>query len=293
MNALGTGMLLVSGSLLTHQFESMIVRHYGKKYANGGIFFNAMICLFAVVYFLFTDKGGLQFPQTIWIYGLINSATYAIGFYAGYMAFKTGSFGLTRLFTSFGVIISTLYGILFLKEPTTAYTYIALVLILLSLFLMNYQKNDDSPKQEISLKWIIYVTLTVLSNAAIAILGKAQHAQLGDAYTNEFLIITYIGASVALLLFSVMLERQAFGSHLLPTFLLGAGAGIFNAISNFFTLITYNYLPISFISPVKTGVGMVLGFVLSMGLYKEKFSRRQFVAIGIGIIAVIIMSLKF
>ena len=58
-----------------------------------------------------------------------------------YAALKVGSFGLTRLFTSFGVIISTFYGILFLGEPTTIMTYLAFSMILVSLFLMNYQKH--------------------------------------------------------------------------------------------------------------------------------------------------------
>ena len=168
------GLSLVACSLAAHQLEVIIVKHYGKKYGKGGMSFNAIICLFAMIYFFVTDTGGLQFVKGIWGYGIINSFMYAIGFYAAYVAFKIGSFGLTRLFTSFGVIVSTFYGIIFLDEPTTVLTYISLVMIVISLFLMNYHKQDND-NQKISLKWIIYILLIIVSNAAIAIIGRMQY----------------------------------------------------------------------------------------------------------------------
>ena len=180
---MGIGMLLVVLGLVVNQFEAVIVKHYGKKHGKGGMFFNAIICLFAMIYFFITDKAGLQFQKEIVIYGLINSTMYALGFYSAYIAYKSGSFGLTRLFTSFGVIISTFYGIVFLNEPTSVFTYAAFVMILISLFLMNYNKENET-SQKISVKWIINVILTVVSNAAIAIIGRMQFGVFGDTYKN-------------------------------------------------------------------------------------------------------------
>ena len=44
------GMLFVMGSLVSHQLETMIVKRYGDKYGKGGMFFNAIICIFAMIY---------------------------------------------------------------------------------------------------------------------------------------------------------------------------------------------------------------------------------------------------
>ena len=88
---MGTGMigiLLVLCSLAAHQSETIIVKQYGKKYGKGGMFFNAIICLFAIIYFFVTDTDGLQFAKGIWVYGIINSFMYAIGFYAAYVHSK-------------------------------------------------------------------------------------------------------------------------------------------------------------------------------------------------------------
>ena len=287
------GMALVICGLFAHQAETVLVKNYGKKYGNGGMFFNAIICLFAMIYFIITDKGGLQFPNGIWIYGIINSFMYAIGFYTAYAAFKIGSFGLTRLLTSFGVIITTFYGIIFLKEQTTPFTYAGIALIALSLFLMNYQKSNSNEKTKFSLKWIVYVLLVILSNAAITVIGKIQYGKFGDTYKNEFLIISLAGAALALFIFGFILERGSFKSTIKHGFLYGASAGIFNGINNLFVLITYNYISdVSITAPVRSGLGMVIAFAVSIIFYREKFSCRQFISAGIGIVAIILMNIK-
>lgn len=288
---MGIGMLLILLGLMAHQFETMIVKHYGKKYGKGGMFFNAIICLFAMIYFIVTDKGGFQFPKGIWLYGILNSFMYATGFYTGYVAYKTGSFGLTKLFTSFGVIISTFYGIIFLKEPTTIFTYISLAMILVSLFLMNYQKQDDGEKQKISFVWLICILLVVLSNSAIAIIGRMQFGVFGDAFKNEFLIISLAGAALSLFVFGLILERDSFKSTIKHGLLYGGAAGIFNGVNNLLILVTYNYLDISFTSPVKSGLGIVISMLFSILFYKEKFSKRQMLSAAIGIVAVVLMNI--
>ena len=105
------GMLVILGGLTAHQAEAMIVKHYGNKHGKGGMFFNAILCLFAVVYFFITDKGGLELPKGVLLYGAVNSIMYATGFYAGYVAYSSGSFGLTRLFSSFSSIFPCSIGI--------------------------------------------------------------------------------------------------------------------------------------------------------------------------------------
>ena len=284
------GMLLVILGLVVNQAEGVLVKSYGKKHKNGGMFFNAIICLFAMIYFFITDENGLSFPKEIIIYGLINSFMYAAGFYLMYLALEIGSFGLTRLFTSLGVIIYTFYGILFLGESATIMTYLALVLILISLILMNCKKEGEEG-QSISLRWVIYILLTIAANAVIVILGRIQFGMFGDEYNNEFLIISLGGAVIYLMVLSLIFERKSIVSTLKHGLLYGAGAGIFNGIKNLLTLVVYKYLPISFTSPVNSGLGMALSFFVSVLVYKEKFTGRQIVSVVLGVAAVVLMNL--
>ena len=71
MSGYALGMVYLVASVLVHQFETIVVKNYGKKYGKGGMFFNAIICLFAAIYFFVSDTDGLNFAKEIWVYGII------------------------------------------------------------------------------------------------------------------------------------------------------------------------------------------------------------------------------
>lgn len=285
------GMLVVLSGLMSHQLEVMIVKNYGAKHGKGGMFFNAILCLSATIYFFVTDKGGLVLPTGVLIYGLVNSTMYAVGFYSAYIAFKIGSFGLTQFFTSFVGIITIFYGIVFLGEPISPLMIVAMVLVFVSVFLMQYQKNTDEEKVKFSVKWIISVLLVIISNAAISILGKLQHDAFSDTYKNEYLIVTFIGSALWLIIMGIIFERDSFKPTIKHGLLYGFGAGVFNGINNVLVLVSYNFFTLSFLSPVRTGLGLVISFVVSSLVYKEKFTRRQVIGVILGILAVILINI--
>ena len=285
------GMLLIFAALATHQLEGILVKQYGKKHSAGGMVFNAVICLAATVYFFLSDTDGLQFPKQILLYGLGNSLLYATGFYTTYLAFQCGSFGFTKLFSSLGTILIVFYGVFVLHEPATALMFVALALLFAAVYLLCAKEQDTQQKQKISIKWVVYMSLTVLSNALITIVGKAKHNIFGDAYNNEFLILSLGGSAAFLLVMGWLFERNQFKPALRYGLTYGIAAGLCNGIHNVLILLTYNYLPISVISPFKTGLGMVMSFLVSMVLYKETFSRRQWLGIGIGIVSIILINL--
>ncbi len=285
------GLLIIIAKIFINQGEAMLVKNYGKKHGSGGMFFNAIICLFAMIYFIASDKGGIEIPQKILYLGLANGILYALGFYAAYVAFRKGSFGLTRLITSFGLIITILYGVLILGEPLTPLMIIAIVMIFVSVFLMNYQPGS-AKENKFSVIWIISVLGIVLTNCGIAIMGRSQFGIFGDAYNNEFLMISLAGATIYLLIMGIIFERDSFKKTMKSGFLYGASAGILNGINNLLGLIAYNYINITVSSPISTGAGMAVSFLVSVIIYKEKFTRNQIISAIIGVIAVVLMNIK-
>ena len=292
MGGSAIGMSVILGSVFAHQAEVMSIKRYGDKHGKGGMFFNAIICLFAVVFYLVSDQNGLIFPGGVVIYGLINSCLYATGFYTGYLSYLNGSFGLTKLITSFTCVIPIFYGIVFAGEIQPPIFYVAFALILTSLFLMRFQKTDvEGGKAKFSPKWIISVIFVIISNGFISILGKMQHAAFGDTYKNEFLIITYLGSAFWLFLMGFVFERRSFRSTVKYGVLYGAVAGLCNGIGNWLNLTSYNYLDLSVSVPIKTGAGLVLSFLISLIVYKERFSTRQIIAVVLGVLAVVLINL--
>lgn len=289
-------MLLIAASLAAQQLESIVFKQYASKHGEGGMFFNAVICFFALVYTLVTEAFQAEyvfyFPVELWIYGLISGIFYATGFYTMYIALKTGSFGITMLLSSFAVIIPIFYGIIFLREPSNVLTYIAVALIVISLFLMNYQKkNEAETAKKVSPVWVISIALCIAANAGIVIVSKAQQLVLDTKCTNEFLIISYGVATVSLMILSLVYERGKILSAVKGVTVYGFLAGIFNAFKNVLAILTFLYVPVSVVSTVKTALGLVISFVISALLFKEKFTRNQLISAIIGITAVVILNI--
>lgn len=280
---------------MVHQGESIIVRRYGKRHGKGGMLFNAIICFCALLYCIFTEcfktEYAFYFPKELWIYGMISGLFYAIGFYAAYLALKLGSFGLTKLISSFGTLIPITYGIVFLKEPTTAFTFISITLILISLFLTKYQKNTDPDAPVITFKWVVSIVTFVLANAGISIVAKSQQLRFATMCSNEYLAISYTIAAVLLLVLTAFYERSSFRTVLKNGIVYGVFAGLLNGLKNILVILTYLYVPISIVSPVKTALGLVISFVISVIFYKESFTKRQLIGVAIGIIAVLLIKL--
>lgn len=286
------GYLLILLFVLCNLGESITVKEYAKRYGSGGILMNAVIALFASLFFLITDKGGFYAPAQMIPLALINSLLFAIGFYFTYVAFRIGPYGLTRLITSFSLLFTVFYGILFLDEPTSALTYIGLVLIAGAMVLINYRKKAQEKEEgAISVQWLIFVCTSVVANGFIGILTRYQQIRFDNACSNEFQFIS-IGTSFLLLaIIGLMADRDKLGKVLKVGSLYGIVAGLFNGAKNFITLAVYLYVPISTAGPIKTGLGMVGAYVVAVLLYKERYTLWQKIGVLSGACAVILLAI--
>ena len=161
------GILLLLCSSVFHQMESMLVKNYKKKYGDGGLLFNALMSLFALVYFVLSERGGFYFPVHLWLYGIIGGAMYAIGFYSVFVAFGCGSFALTSLILSFTSIVSVGFGILYLKEQAGPITYLAIIICFVSLFLMDYKKSDKPEENAVTKNGYFVCSLQYLATECL------------------------------------------------------------------------------------------------------------------------------
>ena len=285
------GTLLILLAILIHQGEGMIVKHYGNKYGSGGMFFNAVICLFSMLFFILTDKNGFYFPPMLFAFGLVSCLMYAAGFGFMYLALQCGSYALTRLIASMSGIIAILYGIVFLEEPAGWLTYLAIGLVFLSVILMNYRKKEQGEKKGFSLKWLIYVLITALSNGLIAVLTRMQQLYFNDACSNEFKILSLGGACIALVIIGLFTDKGRFRQTLRQGTLHGTLAGLLNGANNYLTMTVYLFIPISLATSLRTGLEILASFAVSVLIYRETFTRRQVISALIGIVALVLLQI--
>lgn len=273
------------------QLEGMTVRLYGRKNKEGGMFFNAIICAFAAVFYLVTDKNGLSFPKEIFPYSTIGTMATATGFYAAYLAHKYGSFIFTNLIASFSSVMVIVYGLAFLKEPTSVFGYIGIALFFISSFMINCGKVEEKEKKSFSVKWLICAILTAVSNGLLGIIMRSQQIRFDGAYDNEYMMLNAAGAAVLLAVIGIVTERHKIGVIVKKGCLYGAVVGALNGFKNLITFVIYLYFPISVLTPLRAGVNCIVGFLISLLLYKEKFTKIQLLGIFTGALSVVMFAL--
>ena len=273
-----------------NQGEVMLVRRYGKKYGAGGFLFNGVICLFAMIFFLVTDTGGLYFAPRLWKYGAANAILYGSGFYFAYLAYRAGPYLLTHTITGLSFVFPIFYGLFFLNESANYMTYLALVCTFVSFFLMVYgkPKKKEDEKKGFSFLWLVATLITLFSNGFISILSKMQQAAFENQYTNEYMVITLSGATFFLLLLGFITEQKNL-KVLRKGGVYGMGAGLLNGAKNFANLAAMMIVPLTILTPVKMAIAKPLNFCVSFFIYKERYTMLQYLSIGFGILSVVLM----
>ena len=288
------GYFLILLFTLCNLGESLFVKEYAKRHGSGGMLMNAVIALFASLFFLITDTGGFYVPAGMLPLALINCCLFAAGFYFTFVAFRIGPYGLTRLISNFSLLFTIFYGLIFLEEPITPLTFPGIAMILAAMVLINYKGKGSTAVPEengVSLRWLIYILISVFANGFISILVKMQKLRFDGACDNEFQFLSIGIACVLMAVIGVIMDKDKLGGVLRHGFLYGAGSGLFNGAKNFITPLIYGYLSISVVSPVKTGLGMVATFLLAALLYKEKYTKLQLVGVVLGAVAVVLLGL--
>ena len=102
-------LLLATVGTGVHQVEGVMIKKYNEKHIGGGFIFNALISLFAMLFFFITDKEGLCFPLPLILYGVISGIFFCMALILTFVALGCGSFVLSNLFLSYSLLFSVCY----------------------------------------------------------------------------------------------------------------------------------------------------------------------------------------
>lgn len=285
--------LLLFISTITALAEGTFIKKYNLKHNKGGFFFTGLISLFSMLFFIITDTDGLLFSLDIIIYGIIAGILYCMASLLTFIALGCGSFAMSMLILSYSGIFSIGYGLVCLGDKVGIFTYIGIALMLVSLFLFRGKSSPDKSSAAFSTKWLICITLSVVGSGMYNVVQKMQQLRFNNSRTNEFMIIALSFSAVVLLIIGIFKDGKDAKYILRHGGPWAVGAGISNGATNMLALIVNTMLPFTIISPLRSGMKMLLSFILSLTLFKEKLLKRQIIGVAIGTLAIILLNLKF
>lgn len=266
--------------------QSITRKSFSTKY-NAPFLFSFLSVGIAMLFFLFNAGKNFIFSFDYIPYAIVFALGYGAATVFGFFAITHGSLGLTSLVTSYSLIIPTLYGILFLNEKPSVMLYIGLVLLFVSIFLINFEKGE----KKITVKWLIFVTLALVGNGICTTAQKVQQINQNGAYKNEFMTISLFIVTLFCLVFALFYHKKAFKPVFTkPIIVLPIICGGANALVNYLVMVL-SRIDASLLFPIISAGGIIMTGIISLTIYKERFTKQQIVGMILGIASVVFLNL--
>lgn len=269
--------------------QNILKKQYNIKNEEPKVFFFLALTYFsAMVFFVISGGFRLSFVTGLLPYSIgfaLSSVATCVG---TYYALKFGPLGITTFITSFSLLIPTLYGMVILKEQIGTMAYVGIALLVIALCMLNIKKEREPG--EFSIRWLVFVLLAFFGSGMCSTVQKMQQLQFDRQYKSEFMVIALAIEAVALLTLSLVRKERIWKEPRRFVF-YGILDGIANGGSNLLTMILTGLIANAILFPSISAGGLVLSFVLAVGLYKEKLSYMQMFGYAIGVVSIICLNI--
>ena len=232
--------------------------------------------------------------QRVLLYALLFSLSAAVCNVTMQMALGCGSLALTALFTSYSLMIPTVYGLIFLGESLSPLGWIGIVLLVVSLYLTNAdfsKKDENRKKKEISAKWLILATLCAVTNGMCSIIQREQQIAFDGGYKNEMMSAAFGFAALFIVPLIVYYEKNEIKAILKDAALPALGCGVANGTTNLLVMVVTASIATSIFFPIISAGSMIIAYVLSMLLFRERFTPYQHTGIALGVLSLIFLNI--
>lgn len=227
-------------------------------------------------------------PGVLW-YSLGFGVCYAIAQIGIIQALRLGSVSLTTLIVQLSLIATAIWGFLFWDEKPTLLTAVGLVLVVIALALCIFQRGE---KKGVSLKWLFFAFLAFAGNAGCTIFQKQQVLHYDGAHNGMLMVFAMLLSFLVCLV--MLLRERPEGAVAIAkrTGFFPVLSGVANMLVNVFVIfLATATLPGSVVYPSIAVGALGTTTLFSALVFKEKLTVQQWIGIGVGAAAVLLLSL--
>ncbi len=283
--------LLIIFAVITISTQHISKKNYSEKMlGTGAITFATLSAMVTASFFAFQIELPLCFDVAILPYAIIFGLGYGSAVLCSILAISCGSLSLTSLITSYSLIIPTLYGMFFLNEEISLFLIVGLLLLMASLFLINFVKGNKRDKK-VTLKWFLYVTAAFFGNGICSAAQKVQQVNFEGKYKAEFMVAALLIVVISLWILALFTEKKkiipAFKKGMIPIVICGVANGVTNLLVMFLSTRT----SASVMYPLVSAGSILLTRFISKLWYKEKLTIRQNIGFALGVASIVFLNL--
>ena len=281
----GIGMINLLLAIASSSLVSIVMRT-SEKYTKGNhgmLAVNYVICVIMAAFYtgfgnLFPKTEGIGFTLTL---GTCTGVLYLAGLLLVQLNIRKNGVVLTSIFQKLGLIVQVLISILFFKEQPEVIQIIGIILCLVAVVMINFEKEQTAIQFKIGL------LLILLSSGFCDVMSKI-HEELGNsALADHFLFYTFSMALV-LCVILILVKRETFGWK---DILFGIFLGVPNYFSASFLLKALNDIAAVIVFPTFSVATVVVISMTGFLVFKEKLSKKQWIAMGLILVALVLLNI--
>lgn len=205
-------------------------------------------------------------------------------------ALKAGPLMLTSLITQMSLIATTIWGFFFWGEKFSLLVGVGLVLVVVSIYLCLKEESGKEQKS-ITALWLLLVFIIFITNAGASIVQTTQQMKFNGAGGAFLMVVaTGMGAIVNLILYlrSDRCDTKVLLRHHWHFPVL---SGVGNMLLNFLVIyLATQPISKSLTFPTLAIGGLAVTIVFSSLVFHEKLRWWQWVGVGLGAVAIGILS---
>ncbi len=311
MNSFPIPVLLIV-TLLANTIATVLRGIYGKKYSatvSGyhilNIFVSIISAAVPAVISGFSLNCSLFTFLLAAVFGLVTSVQCIT-----YMkAIAVGPISLTTVLVSMSTVITAFSGVFFGELPTAF--QIAGIALMAVCFVLSVKKDNSGRKTTV--RWMIYSVLSFVLSGAIGVIQKIHQTSTHADELYAFLTVAFsVSVLYSLVSLPFTVKKDGDGAFLTTgeqnavldgarkysalsySFMLGgmiAAIGVCIAFNNVINLFLVGVMPSAVFFPVVNVGGLLLSILASLALFREKLSKKQWLGLAAGILAIAALAL--
>lgn len=289
--------LLLFTNILLFTVQTLCFKEFNRSYMknlSNYFFFNFLYYSVIVLVFLTAMESMKPFHIYTIVIGGCFGILYVVTILCYMKAMELGPLSYTSLFFSFGIVVPVAYGLFFWNETISVIQIAGLLLLLATFYIGN--QTTEGEKRQFNLRWLGFSVAAFLGNGILATLSKTHQLLMSGEQMNEYLIVSFGIAAILSLLVVLLYSRVSPSEtkHLksVPFIWLVIGTGISTAFGNLLALYLNTRIASIVQFPTVSGGIVLFSTLLSTVIFKEKLNSKGAAGLGLGMVALVLLSIK-
>ena len=227
---------------------------------------------------LFPGMEGIRFTLGI---GICTGILYLAGLLLVQLNIRKNGVVMASLFQKLGLIVQVLLSIIFFRERPEVVQVLGLVICLVAIVIINFEKEQTAIHFKIGLLLILFVSGLAEGMSKI-------HEELGNPMLSEHFLLYTFGTALILCVLLIMAKKERMGWK---DVCFGILLGMPNYFSAKFLLKALNDLAAVVVFPTFSVATMVVISMAGLFIFKEKLSKKQWIGIGMILVALALLNI--